>query len=135
MFDLSWIMTTAFISSALDIEIIRKLAVLKIWVDANGVHGGNAFWKQGHERYPFDPEKWLRKRNIADFDTADIGALAVQAPSFDELSKTISKSFSFLRNLSEEESIIANARGKDRPLVLQVLRNLPGGRLKDVGLY
>jgi len=90
---------------------------------------------QGHEWYPFDPEKWLRKRNIAEFDTTDIGALAVPAPSFDVLSKTISKSFSFLLDLSEEELIIASARGKDRPLVLQMLRDLPGGRLKDVSLY
>jgi len=128
-------MTTAAVSSALDIEIIRKLAVLKIWVDANGVHGGRAFWKKSHECYPFDPEKWLRKRNVSDFDTADIGALSVPAPSFDDLSKTISKSFSFLHSLNEEELIIANARGQDRPLVLQVLRDLPGGRLKDAGLY
>ena len=135
MFDLSWIMTTNAIFSALDIELIKKLAVLKIWVDANGLHGGGAFWKQSHEWYPFDPEKWLRKRNIAEFDTVDIGALAVPAPSFDELSKNISKSFSFLLNLNEDELIIANTKGKDRRLVLQMLRNLPDGRLKDVGLY
>ena len=135
MYDLNWIMTTAAISSMLDLEILKKLVVLKIWVDANGVHGGNAYWKQGQECYHFDPEKWLRKRNVTDFDTADIGAIAIPPPAFDELSRTISHSFRFLLDLNEEESIIANARGQDRPLVLQALRDLPGGRLKDAGLY
>ena len=128
-------MKTTAISSKLDVELIRRLAVLKIWVDANGVHGGNSFWKQGHERYPFDPEKWLRERNISDFDADDIGALAVPPPNFDELSKTISRAFAFLLELSEDELIIANARGQDRPLVLQALRELPGGRLMDANLY
>ena len=85
MYDLSWIMKTTAISSMLDMGLVIRLAVLKIWVDANGVHGGKSFWKQSHERYPFDPEKWLRERNISDFDADDIGALAVPVPSFDEL--------------------------------------------------
>ena len=42
MYDLSWIMTTAKIASTLDFDLIRRLAVLKIWVDAFGVHGGNS---------------------------------------------------------------------------------------------
>jgi len=135
MYDLSWIMKTTTISSMLDLGLVRRLAVLKIWVDANGVHGGNSFWKQAHNGYPFDPEKWLRARNISDFDADDIGALAVPVPAFDELSITISRSFSFLLDLNEDELTIANARGQDRPLVLQSLRNLPGGRLMDVDLY
>jgi predicted nucleotidyltransferase component of viral defense system len=64
MYDLSWIMTTNALTLALDTQLIRRLAVLKIWVDANGVHGGNSFWKQGHESRPFNPEKWLQKRNV-----------------------------------------------------------------------
>jgi len=135
MYDLSWVMKTAAISSKLDIKLVRRLAVLKIWVDKNGVHGGNFFWKQSHENYAFDPEKWLRKRNISDFDADDIGALAVPAPTFDELSKAISEAYAFLLDLSDEELVIAAARGQDRPLVLQELRDLPDGRLVNVGLY
>ena len=135
MYDLSWVMKTISISSKLDMGLIRRLAVLKIWVDTNGVHGGNFFWKQSHKSYAFDPEKWLQKRKISDFDAEDIGTLAVPAPTFDELSKTISEAYSFLLDLSDEELIIAAARGQDRPLVLQKLRDLPGERFKDIGLY
>jgi len=135
MYDLSWIMTTNIIALALDTCLIRRLAVLKIWVDANGIHGGNSFWKQGHESYPFEPERWLKKRNAAAFDTNDIGALAVPSPSFDELSAVISQRYAFLLDLDENEKELANIRGKDRPLALQMLRSLPDGRLTDIGLY
>jgi len=135
MYDLSWVMSTTAISTKLDIGLIRRLSVLKIWVDTHGVHGGSSFWKQGHESYPFDPEKWLRKRSSADFDTDDIGALAVPPPTFDELSITISKAYAFLLDLNEKELIIAVARGQDRSLVLQELRDLPGGKFSDICLY
>ena len=135
MYDLSWIMTTSAISQALDTCLIRRLTVLKIWVDANGVHGGNSFWKQGHESRPFDPERWLQKRNAADFDTNDIGALAVPSPSFEELSATISQTYAFLLDLDENEKMLANIHGGDRPLALKMLRTLPGGRLESICLY
>ena len=135
MYDLSWIMTTVGISSTLDLALVRRLAVLKIWVDAYGVHGGNSFWKQGHESCPFEPKIWLRTRNITDINADDIGALAGSAPAFDELSKTIAKTFEFLVDLSEEEMVISHVRGKDRPLALKMLRDLPNGRLRDIGLY
>jgi len=135
MYDLSWIMTTAAIAQSLDTYLIRRLAVLKIWVDANGVHGGNTFWKQGHECRVFAPERWLQKRNAADFDTNDIGALTVPSPSFEELSTTISKTYKFLLDLNENEKTLANICGTDRPLALKMLRDLPDGRLDDIGLY
>ena len=71
----------------------------------------------------------------SDFDADDISALAVPAPTFDELTKTISNAFAFLLDLSDDELTIADARGQDRPLVLRALRDLPSGRLADVNLY
>ena len=135
MYDLSWIMKTNVIARTLDTCLIRRLAVLKIWVDANGIHGGNSFWKQGHDSRAFDPDRWLQKRNIDDFDTNDIGALVVPSPSFEELSATISKTYAFLLDLDENEKIISNNHGGDRPLALKMLRSLPGERLEDIGLY
>jgi len=57
MYDLSWMMTNT-IAHSLDTCLIRRLAVSKTWVDADGIHGGNSFWKQGYESHSFDPEKW-----------------------------------------------------------------------------
>jgi len=135
MYDLSWIMTTSAIARTLDTCLIRRLAVLKTWVDANGVHGGNAFWKHGHEIRPFDPETWLRKRSAEEYNTNDIGALNVPSPSFEELSATVSKTYAFMLDLDENEKILANTNGGDRPLALKMLRALPDRRLMNIGLY
>ena len=48
---------------------------------------------------------------------------------------TISKTYAFLLDLDENEKILANIRGVDRPLALKMLRTLPDGRLEDIGLY
>jgi len=128
-------MKTRSIANDLYINLIKRLAVLKIWVDANGVHGGNSYWKQGHESYPFDPSRWLRKRDIDEYDINDIGALAIPSPSFDEVSTVITNAFSFMLALEEDEKILTKNIESNRPLALQMLRPLPGGRLLDIGLY
>jgi predicted nucleotidyltransferase component of viral defense system len=135
MYDLRWAMTNPAISRTLDLPLIRRLAVLKIWVDANGVHAGNTWWKPGHEGPPFDPDQWLRDRSHGEFDEEDIGALAVPVPSAAELSDALRTHFQFLASLDQDEQTLARAREQDRPLALRTLMSLPGARLTNVGLY
>jgi len=135
MYDLRWAMTTPTVSRSLDLALIRRLAVLKIWVDANGAHAGNTWWKPGHEGPSFDPERWLRDRSRGEFDEEDIGALAVPVPSAAELSEALRTHFGFLASLDPDEQILAQAREQDRPLALRLLASLPDARLVDVGLY
>ncbi|OJX65490.1 MAG: hypothetical protein BGO95_10505 [Micrococcales bacterium 73-13] len=135
MYDLRWAITTPTVSRSLDLSLIRRLAVLKIWVDANGAHAGNTWWKPGHEGPAFDPDHWLRDRSHGEFDEEDIGALAVPIPTAAELSDALRTHFSFLADLDADEQVIAKAREHDRPLALRLLAELPGSRLTDVGLY
>lgn len=135
MYDLRWVMTTPTVSRSLDLALIRRLAVLKIWVDANGAHAGNTWWKPGHEGPSFDAERWLRDRSRGEFDEEDIGALAVPVPSAAELSEALRTHFGFLAALDADEQILAQAREQDRPLALRLLASLPDARLVDVGLY
>ncbi|GAA0921070.1 nucleotidyl transferase AbiEii/AbiGii toxin family protein [Virgisporangium aurantiacum] len=135
MYDLRWVMTNTRVTGALDHALIRRLAVLKIWVDANGVHAGDTFWKPGHEGPAFDPERWLRDRGVGEFDEEDIGALAVPVPTAGELSDALRIHFRFLADLDDDERTLAQAREQDRPLALHVLAALPGGRLANAGLY
>ena len=135
LYDLRWIMVNNNLSSSLDYDLMRRLAVLKIWCDAHGLSIGGTYWKRGHEAFPFDPERWLRNRSKEDIDIDDIGALAVPVPSAQELSEAISAQFKFLKNLTGEEKTIAQIREKDRALVLKMLEELPGGRLSGIGLY
>jgi predicted nucleotidyltransferase component of viral defense system len=135
MYDLAWVMTTPTVASHLDKVLIRRLAVLKIWVDAHGMHAGNTFWKPGHEGPAFHPDKWLRDRSNGDFDIDDIGALSVPAPTAKELSDTVTTHYQFLADLDDDEQMIAHADANDRSLVLRLISELPGGRMNGIGLY
>lgn len=135
MYDLRWVMQNSQITGPLDRSLIRRLAVLKIWVDANALWAGKIYWRKGHQGPPFDPDHWLRNRDESEFDVEDIGALAVPVPSVSELSNALQTQFSFLTELAEEEQIIAQAREQDRPLAWQLLAQLPGQRLRGIGIY
>jgi len=135
MYDLRWVMSNGPVTGPIDLELVRHLAVLKIWVDANGLHAGNTLWKPGHEGPAFDPEQWLRNRTSDEFDMEDIGALAVPAPSVSELSDALRAHFQFLKELTPEEQVLAAAREQDRPLALRLIEGLPGQRMSGIGLY
>jgi len=135
MYDLRWVMTNTQAVGQLDQVLVRRLAVLKIWVDANGVHAGDTFWKPGHEGPAFIPEEWLRDRSSGEFDEEDIGALAVPVPTAAELSEALRTHFRFLTDLDNDERTLAQAREQDRPLALRLLAELPGARLANAGLY
>jgi hypothetical protein len=135
LYDLAWLVTHQRDSGDLDTELIRRMVVLKIWVDANGVTAGSVHWRAGHEPGPFDPDHWLRTRAAGEVDLADIGALAVPTPSLADLNATIQAHYSFLRELDPEERQLAATREQDRHLALRLLNELPGARLASLGLY
>jgi predicted nucleotidyltransferase component of viral defense system len=135
MYDLAWIAANERSLGGLDRSLLRRLAILKIWVDAHGVAASHAKWKPAHEAAAFDPDHWLRERRADEFDLEDIGALAVPPPSAKELAAQVKHHYAFLADLDGIERQLAVARGQDRPLALRELCDLPGGRLCDLGLY
>jgi predicted nucleotidyltransferase component of viral defense system len=135
MYDLAWIMNTPAIAHELGLPLVRRLAVLKIWVDTNGMHAGTMVWNPGHEGSTFDPQQWLRKRDKHEFDLEDIGALAVPTPSTEELCDAVRKGFAFLTDLSAAEQTLAHSDERDRSLAIRMLQELPDRRLDSVGLY
>jgi len=135
LYDLAWLAAHQRGIGGLDEDLIRRLVVLKVWADANGVSAANVHWKPGHEPRAFDPDKWLRTRTAAEVDLADIGALAVPAPALADLNAAIQAHYGFLCNLDAEEKQLAAAREQDRHLALRLLAKLPGARLAAVGLY
>ncbi len=134
LYDLNWIMENPVVSSAVDKQLLRRLAVLKIWVDSNGMHFGNVWWRPAHAPSVFDPDKWLNDRDSKSVDTEDIGTLAVPTPSAEEMLEKLKVNFEFLKDLDDAETIISRSNGRDRSLVIKFLTELPGGRLKT-GLY
>lgn len=91
VYDLVWLWRNYRDGGGLDTDLVRRLAVLKIWVDAYGLSGpGELAWKPGHEAHPFDPSAWLRVRPAWEFDSQDIGQLSVPAPDVDSWPRTSS---------------------------------------------
>ena len=134
MYDLNWLMQTPSIEKHIDKALLKRLAVLKIWVDSHGMHCGNVWWRPAHSPSVFDPEKWLYGREPKSIDKEDIGTLAVPAPTPEEMIHGLKENYSFLLTLDETESIIARSNAKDKGIVIQAMKELPGGRLRT-GLY
>ncbi len=133
MYDLAWVANT-LLRTELDLDLLRRLAVLKIWTDACGVSADGAQWRPGFSAVPFEPDRWLAPRRPADYDEEDIGALAVPPPRLQELSAQVSAAYSFLADLDDAERTVARANEADRSLVLTMLQALPGERMAGIGL-
>jgi predicted nucleotidyltransferase component of viral defense system len=130
-YDLVWIMQNRRrLGRELDLDLIRQLSVLKIWVDNNGLHTTNHTWKAAHEPQPFDVNRWLQVRRPQDFDDENIGLLASPPPDLEDLAVSLSAEYSFLSAMKNEEQTLAVCNGKDRTLLLHHLDNLTNSQLK-----
>lgn len=135
MYDLAWICSHSQLWGELDKNLVRRLAVLKVWADSNGMHAGNVAWGPAHAKSEFDPERWLRPRGSKEFDMEDIGSLAVPTPKPEDLSDRVRIGFAFLAELDTREEQIARSDPRDRALAIRLLEELPGGRLARGVLY
>ena len=135
MYDLRWVAKN-LLRTTVDRPLIRRLAVLKIWTDTHGVTSGSGTaWLPAHQGGSFEPHRWLRIRTAREYDEEDIGTLAVPAPALAEMSADVTAHYAFLADLDDVERTVAAARAQDRPVVLRLLKDLPDGRLRDIGLH
>jgi len=136
IYDLVWLWRNYRDHGGLNTELVRRLAALKIWVDAHGLSGaGTLTWKPGHEAHPFDPDHWLRQRPASEFDSEDIGQLSVPAPDLNQLAADLNAGYRFLGDLTPDEQTVARLNAGDRSLVLQMLANLPTSRLTTATVW
>ena len=129
-YDLIWIMRNRrVLGRGLDVGLIRRLAVMKVWVDTNGLEGAIHRWSAAHEPVPLHVDHWLRKREAGDFDDESIGLLARPAADLDELGRELAADYEFLRELTPEEEELSSCNGRDRSLLLRLLDELPETQL------
>lgn len=134
VYDLAWISSTSP-HSGFDRALVRRLAVLKNWVDQHGLSSPPAAWRPVTGAIPYDPGRWQTTRRAADFDEDSIGILAVPPPSLDALGDQLRTHFGFLADLdSTEWRIVAGGAGS-RNLVLETLSSLSGSRFASRPLY
>ncbi len=135
LYDLNWIMENVSVCKNLDKNLIRRLVVLKIWCDSNGIHCEETEYRKAHSSSVFNPEYWLRERSEKEVDLEDIGTLAVPTPSVKNLVDRLRKNYEFLKELDEKELVIANSDERDRKAVLQALKELPDNRFQKLLLF
>lgn len=134
VYDLAWIASTSPYSG-FGRPAVRRLAVLKNWVDQHGLSSPPAAWKPVAGAVPYSADRWRGIRRAADFDEQSIGLLTIPAPSLDELAGQLHTHFSFLADLDDAEARIVAGGAGSRSLVLEAIRNLPGSRFTHRPLY
>jgi predicted nucleotidyltransferase component of viral defense system len=134
VYDLAWIASTSP-HSGFERVTVRRLAVLKNWVDQHGLSSPPAIWKPVTGAIPYSADHWLTIRRAADFDEESIGLLTVPAPSLDELAGKLHTHFGFLADLDDVERRVVAGGAASRNLVLEAISNLPGSRFSGRPLY
>lgn len=129
LYDLVWMRENATRQglATFDTDLIRRLVVLKNWVDKHGFQHDATEWTPGHTSHPFDPQHWLRQRSPNEINLEDLGRLTDQDSA--TLGKKLREQFSFLSNLDQDEQKVAELRGKDRGLVLRMISELPDSQI------
>jgi predicted nucleotidyltransferase component of viral defense system len=127
--DLVWAATTSPYSQ-FEPALVRRLAMLKIWVDNNGMRPG---WSAALACGPFDATAWLTSRT--EWDDEQIGLLASPPPSLPVLEADLHRHYRWLHDLTPDERRWARADSRDRGEVIAAIQQLPGGTLATAHLY
>ncbi|MDP9178404.1 MAG: nucleotidyl transferase AbiEii/AbiGii toxin family protein, partial [Gemmatimonadota bacterium] len=127
--DLVWAARTSP-HSQFNREGVRRLAMLKVWVDNNGLQPA---WHSALACAPFKADTWLATRR--DWDDEQIGMLASPPPSLADLEAGLRTHYCWLANLSAEELGWARAESHNRGEVLTAVRTLREGALRDAHIY
>lgn len=109
---------------------LRRLAVLKMWADANGLGGA---WTVGQGSGPFLPEVWLAERS--NWDDESIGLLCEPPPSLTQLGDDLCDRYRWLADLTPDEERWARAREEDRAAVVTAILDHPGCSLDEAQLW
>jgi uncharacterized protein len=109
---------------------VRRLAVLKTWVDNHGLQPG---WESAIAAVPFRPDAILATNR--EWDDENIGLLTAPPPRLSELEADLQAHFAWLRNLATDEERWATADARHRGEVLRAIRELSEGALGNAYLY
>jgi uncharacterized protein len=127
--DLTWIARTTP-HSQFDRALVRRLAMLKVWVDNCGAAPG---YSPAIDCRPFDPDKWLRKRD--QWDDEQIGLLSGPPPRLADLEAILHTHYSWLRDGDADEAQWGQANPRDRAVVINAITELPFAALSAQQLY
>lgn len=134
VYDLVWVATNSP-HSQFDRALVRRVAILKCWVDTHGLNADAVSWAGPPGAITLDTDQWLRNRARKEFDDESIGVLATPAPDLDKLAADLRSRYSFLGDLDEDDRRLLGCGPGDRRAIIAALQDLPGRRLADVALW
>jgi predicted nucleotidyltransferase component of viral defense system len=134
VYDLVWIASNSP-HSGFDRKLVRRLSILKTWVDQHGLNSPPASWQPVAGAIAYDPTVWTRVRATSDFDDESIGMLAVPVPKLSDLATAMLGPYSFLGEPDELERDIIASGAAGRSLVIAQIRSLPGQRFETRELW
>lgn len=127
-YDLVWVAREPGLE--LNTALTRHLAILKCWVDKNGLNTPRHFWIPIGDARPFDTARWLEPRSAREFDDEHIGLLTTPPPNLDDLGRDLSRYYTWIAALTPEQRAIAKAAAPERGRVIAALRDLDGRRME-----
>jgi len=127
--DLIWVAQTSPYSQFSRARV-RRLAMLKIWVDNNGLQPA---WDKAIASVPFSAASLFAAGR--EWDDEDIGMLATPPPTLSALESGLKKHYSWLADITPEEERWASAEPRIRGEVLKAVRVLEGSTLSDAHIY
>lgn len=127
--DLVWAATTSP-HSRFSAALVRTLAVLKVWVDNQGM---GPDWSPALAALPFDAARWLAPR--AGWDDEQIGLLTSPPPALATLEAEMRRLYAWIRNVSPEEARWASADARDRGDVIRAIQALPDAALAGAHVW
>lgn len=133
-YDLNWVGRLPP-HSGFDEVLPRRTTVLKCWVDMHGLHTTTARWLPIPGARPFEPHRWLRIRQPAEFDDESIGVLASPPPDLRILAGAVAARYEFLTRLDIDERQFAQCRSEDRGQIINAIKELPGQRMASAMMY
>lgn len=134
VYDLVWVAITSP-HSQFDRALVRRLAILKCWVDAHGLSAPSVSWVGPPGAEVLNVDRWLRPRTLKEFDDESIGVLATPAPDLSKLAVDLRNRFGFLGEPDAEDRRLLACGPGDRSVVIAAIQALPGSRLSDVALW
>lgn len=134
VYDLVWVATTSP-HSQFDRALVRRLAILKCWVDAHGLSAPSVSWVGPPGADVLNLDSWLRPRSLKEFDDESIGVLATPAPDLSKLAADLRDRFGFLGEPDAGDRRLLACGPGDRSVVIAAIQALPGSRFSDVALW
>jgi predicted nucleotidyltransferase component of viral defense system len=133
IYDLVWIAKTSPYSS-FNKDVIRNIAVLKIWTDQFGLSSNTQSWGETFNAGDYNRHRWNNVLNPKEIADEQIGLLTTP-PQIAQLSQDLCQYYGFLANTTPKENNIISNKSSARKVVINEILALQNTNLKQINIW